>query len=101
MREKSISIWKEKLDWIVARGGMALINTHPDYMNLSERPCSIEEYPAARYREFLSYVRHRYADEYWHVLPRDIARFWKNQPKTKITGGSRDHEVKERETIAG
>ena len=26
------SIWKEKLDWIVDKGGMALLDTHPDYM---------------------------------------------------------------------
>jgi hypothetical protein len=33
MREQSIDIWKKKLDWIVQKGGMALLNTHPDYIN--------------------------------------------------------------------
>ena len=33
MRKKNIEIWKNKLDWIVKNGGMALLNTHPDYMN--------------------------------------------------------------------
>jgi hypothetical protein len=32
MREKNIDIWKKKLDWIVEKGGMALLITHPDYM---------------------------------------------------------------------
>jgi hypothetical protein len=32
MGEKTISIWKKKLDWIVEKGGMALLITHPDYM---------------------------------------------------------------------
>jgi hypothetical protein len=32
LREPNIDIWKRKLDWIAERGGMALINTHPDYM---------------------------------------------------------------------
>jgi hypothetical protein len=29
MREKDIDIWKKKLDWIVEKGGMALLITHP------------------------------------------------------------------------
>ena len=33
MKEKNINIWKQKLDWIAEHGVMALMNTHPDYMN--------------------------------------------------------------------
>ena len=33
MKEKNIDIWKQKLDWISEHSGMALLNTHPDYMN--------------------------------------------------------------------
>ena len=36
MKEKNIDIWKQKLDWIAENGGMALVNTHPDYMNFDE-----------------------------------------------------------------
>ena len=32
--EKTTDIWRRKLDWIAAHGGMALIDTHPDYMAL-------------------------------------------------------------------
>jgi hypothetical protein len=32
MREKDIDIWKKKLDWIVEKGGMALLITHPVYL---------------------------------------------------------------------
>ena len=32
LREKTNGIWKTKLDWIAQHGGMALLNTHPDYM---------------------------------------------------------------------
>ncbi|MBN1846624.1 MAG: hypothetical protein JW810_13130, partial [Sedimentisphaerales bacterium] len=31
--ESSIAVWKAKLDWIAERGGMALLLTHPDYMD--------------------------------------------------------------------
>jgi len=37
MREKDCKIWKEKLDWIAERGGMALLITHPDYMNFGDQ----------------------------------------------------------------
>ena len=31
--EQNNDIWKKKLDWVAEHGGMALINTHPDYMS--------------------------------------------------------------------
>ena len=34
LREKTTDIWRRKLDWIAEHGGMALIDTHPDYMAL-------------------------------------------------------------------
>jgi hypothetical protein len=85
MREKTIKVWKEKLDWIAEKGGMALLNTHPDYMNFDDRKCSGAEYPASYYEEFLQYVKNTYQDLYWHVLPREMACFcsdWcKQRPK--------------------
>lgn len=77
MREKGIDIWKRKLDWIARHGGMALLNTHPDYMNFTGKKCGLEEYPASYYEEFLLYIRQTYSDQYWQALPRDIARFWR------------------------
>jgi len=76
MKEKNIDIWKHKLDWVVEKGGMALMNTHPDYMNFSSKGARIDEYPAKYYEEFLEYIRSRYDDQYWHALPRDMANFW-------------------------
>jgi hypothetical protein len=80
LRQKNISIWTKKLDWIAENGGMALINTHPDYMNFTNGPCGDEEYPAAYYREFLDYVLRTYSGQFWLALPRDMARFWKHHP---------------------
>jgi hypothetical protein len=79
LEEKSIDIWKQKLDWIAEKGGMVLVNTHPDYMNFTNQAFSREEYPAEFYREFLEYVRNQYKGQYWHTLPRDIARFWREE----------------------
>jgi hypothetical protein len=77
LKEKNIRIWKEKLDWIAEKGGMALLNTHPDYMNCRGGGCGWEEYPIAYYEEFLHYVKEKYEGRYWHALPKEMARFWK------------------------
>jgi hypothetical protein len=76
LKEKDITIWQRKLDWIAERGGMALLNTHPDYMNFNGGKLGLEEYPARFYVEFLEYVKAKYPDQCWHVLPREMSRFW-------------------------
>ncbi len=74
---KDTSLWKEKVDWLAERGGMALVDTHPDYMYTDgERP-GVDEYPQALYEGFLRYVVERYRGQYWNALPRDVARFWR------------------------
>lgn len=79
MKEQTIHIWKKKLDWIARKGGMALFNSHPDYMNFNEEKIGPEEYPIEYYTEFLEYIKNRYENQYWHVLPKDIARFWQQR----------------------
>jgi hypothetical protein len=75
MQHRNTEIWERKLAWIVGRGGVALLNTHPDYMCMNGA-CGMEEYPLERYERFLRHVREVYAGQYWHVLPRELARFW-------------------------
>ena len=76
MGEKGIEMWKNKLDWIVKCGGMALLNAHPDYVDFGGKKKKVGKYPVRYYEEFLSYVKDGYKGQYWHVLPRDMARFW-------------------------
>ena len=85
MGEKTIDIWIQKLDWIVEHGGMALINIHPDYMNFAGEKLGLEEYPAEMYTNFLKYVAERYAGQYWHVLPREMAHYIKKM-NTQLSG---------------
>ena len=80
LKEKSIDIWLKKLNWIATHGGMALLNAHPDYMSFSGKK-QLEEYPADFYRGFLEYVRERYSGKFWHVLPKEMARFWRGGMK--------------------
>ena len=73
--EKTTDIWRRKLDWIAAHGGMALIDTHPDYMALDGSNPQAGEYPIGLYKELLHYARSRYAGEYWAALPRQVAAY--------------------------
>jgi glycosyltransferase involved in cell wall biosynthesis/peptidoglycan/xylan/chitin deacetylase (PgdA/CDA1 family) len=75
LEERTVDIWKRKLDWVAERGGMALLNTHPDYMCMGGKH-ERDEYPAALYEEFLEYATRRYGGEYWHGTPREVARYY-------------------------
>lgn len=81
MRQKDIQIWVKKLDWIAERGGMALLITHPDYMDFGNSPRGCAEYPVRFYEEFLHYIKSRYEGQYWQVLPREMAAFWSDRQK--------------------
>lgn len=76
LRERDTGIWERKLDWIAAHGGMALLDTHPDYMALNGTTPSNSEYPIEWYEAFLKDVAKRYAGQYWHALPHEVASFW-------------------------
>jgi glycosyltransferase involved in cell wall biosynthesis len=76
--EKSIDVWKKKLDWIAERGGLALVNTHPDYMDFNGGGRNRRSYPISFYRELLEYAQSRYAGQFWSALPREVAA-WSRQ----------------------
>jgi len=75
LREPNIDIWKKKLDWVAACGGMALLNTHPDYMCFDGQPKK-DEFPSAFYEEFLTYAKEKYSGTYWSTTPCEVARFY-------------------------
>lgn len=75
LRERSIDIWKNKLDWVAEHGGMALINTHPDYMCFGGK-LRRDEFPVDYYEDFLRYAREKYGNTCWHALPREVSRYY-------------------------
>jgi glycosyltransferase involved in cell wall biosynthesis len=90
LREQNTTIWKAKLDWIAAHGGMALVNIHPDYVAFGSevRP---DQYPAKLIRDFLEYVEKRYKGDYWNPCPRELVR-WMNEssPLAGANGAAAD-----------
>jgi hypothetical protein len=70
--DKNIAVWKQKLDWIAGGGGMALLNSHPDYMSFSNTKTGTEEYPVRYYLEFLDYVNGHHSGRFFHALPSEL-----------------------------
>lgn len=77
LRERSAEIWLRKLDWIAERGGLALINIHPDYMDFKKTDFSSLRYPASLVEELLGYVSNRYKGEFWNPLPKELAAWYR------------------------
>ncbi len=65
--ETTPSIWLDKVEFIKKYHGMALLNSHPDYL---KDPITFNVYA-----QFLETMKKN--GEYWHALPRDVARWWK------------------------
>lgn len=75
LREPTPAIWLRKLDWVARNGGMALLITHPDYINFAGSKGNAREYPAAHYWQFLGLLKQQYDGKFWHALPKEVARF--------------------------
>ena len=78
LQEQSNAIWRKKLDWIAAKGGMVLIKTHPDYMVFPNEPKRIDGYPVGLYADLLDYITKRYGDDAWFAQPSEVASYWRS-----------------------
>lgn len=67
--ETTPKIWLEKVDFIAKYHGMALVNSHPDYL-LMQSTWNV-------YSQFLNSMKTR--SDYWHALPCDAARWWQRR----------------------
>jgi glycosyltransferase involved in cell wall biosynthesis/peptidoglycan/xylan/chitin deacetylase (PgdA/CDA1 family) len=70
--ESTDRVWRNKLQFIQRHHGMALMLTHPDYLDSPAR--------LAIYRDFLLWLRDH--SMYWHVLPREVATWFRNRTVT-------------------
>jgi hypothetical protein len=67
LRVDGAAVWTDKLGVIERYRGMALMLTHPDYL---DRPDRLDAY-----RRTLQWVAKR--ANCWHALPRDVSRWWR------------------------
>ena len=76
-------MWEKKIDWVAEKGAMVLVNDHPDYINFNNENTA-EEFPVELYINLLKYIKEKYNGEYWHSLPKEIARHVYNQHEKVI-----------------
>lgn len=69
LRQASAAAWLEKVEAVRGAGGMALLITHPDYVDRTPL--------AACYRELLTSVRDD--PQMWHALPREVGSWWRRR----------------------
>lgn len=69
------SLWMEKAELLRARGGMALIDTHPDYL--------IDQRIMRGYARLLE----RYAPDAtaWKPLPAEVSAWWRDRAASRVT----------------
>lgn len=72
--ETSPRLWLEKVDFIRTYQGMALVNTHPDYLR--------NEITLSIYREFLQNMKGRW--ESWNALPHEVATWWRARANDRL-----------------
>jgi glycosyltransferase involved in cell wall biosynthesis len=85
--ERSPDIWLRKLDWVAERGGMALVNVHPDYMRFEGEAAGSGTYPEEFYRRLLQHVREKHGQTAWHVRPEELAAWYAETEATKQKRG--------------
>jgi hypothetical protein len=80
LRHDDASAWIEKAEFLRGRGGLALIDTHPDYL--------IEPRIKTAYRRLLE--RFASDESAWKALPRDVSAWWRRRANSRIERAGED-----------
>lgn len=67
--ETTPKMWLKKIDIIEKYNGMALVNSHPDYLRTPSN--------FTLYQQFLQTMQNR--NDRWHALPCDVAAWWRRR----------------------
>ncbi|MGA7300488.1 MAG: hypothetical protein WBX10_09280 [Candidatus Sulfotelmatobacter sp.] len=79
LNDYSLDLWKEQVDLIVARSGLASFIVHPDYV--------IEEKARNTYRQLLAFLRETGRQKkMWFALPSQIDEWWRARRGMRIVG---------------
>jgi hypothetical protein len=77
------SLWVDKAAYLRARGGMALVLTHPDYMG--------DEQVRSAYARLLERFAHD--PSAWKALPRDVTAWWRRRAASGLVRNGRGWQV--------
>jgi hypothetical protein len=97
LNDYSLDLWKEQVNLIVARNGLASFIIHPDYV--------IEETARGTYRELLAFLRETGRQKkIWFAPPSQIDEWWRARHGMRIVGEEGNWRVagkeKERAKVA-
>jgi hypothetical protein len=74
LRHRDERAWIQKAEFLRERGGLALIDTHPDYM--------VDERISTAYGRFLEHFAGD--DTAWRPLPRDVSAWWRSRAASRL-----------------
>ena len=74
LAKNDVDIWKRKIAFLNRWRGMAMLVTHPDYLNTVER--------LEHYQSFLEHLKT--LESPWFALPNEIADWWKERDQSQI-----------------
>ena len=74
LAQNDISIWQKKLEFLRRWHGMAMLVTHPDYLDTEAR--------FDLYRQFLEHLQGQ--NDVWFALPEEIAKWWRDRSQSTI-----------------
>jgi hypothetical protein len=97
LKDYSINVWKQQVDAITAKHGVASFIVHPDYI--------IEKRARRTYQALLEYLTQmREERRIWIALPGEVDRWWRERSRMNVVGdGSRwriEGDGKERARLA-
>lgn len=81
--ESEPTIWIRKFKYLRSLAGMAMLITHPDYLDTPSR--------LDVYRRFLEYVAEQ--TDCWTTLPHEIASWWRTRDALKIQSCGQSHFI--------
>ena len=83
LRRRDEQAWVQKAEFLRSRGGMALLDTHPDYLT--------DPRIFGSYRRFLE----RFAEDpgAWKVLPREASAWWRRRAESRLLRAGDDWRV--------
>lgn len=74
LRRPDEQLWIEKAEFLRGRGGMVLLDTHPDYL--------IDETVFRGYQRVLE--RYAHHDDAWRALPAEVSDWWRRRAASRL-----------------
>lgn len=78
LAQNDIAIWKQKIEFLRRWSGMAMLVTHPDYLDTEQR--------FDLYRQFLEHLKSQTG--VWFALPKEITKWWRARSESTLANNA-------------